>query len=140
MKVVLDANVFVSAAIQRGPSHRIVQKWLEGDAFELVLCPMLLGEIEDVLTRRPRLRRWISLDLAERFVDVIRLTAEVVPDPVVASAMTRDADDDYLIMLARDNEVSMIVTGDKDLLQWAEQRPPAITPEAFERLLADASD
>jgi predicted nucleic acid-binding protein len=32
MKVVLDANVFVSAAIQNGASHRIVQDWLAGRA------------------------------------------------------------------------------------------------------------
>jgi len=32
MKVVLDANVFVSAAIARGASHRLVDAWLSGDA------------------------------------------------------------------------------------------------------------
>jgi|GEM_PF-3152274 len=43
MLVVLDANVFVSAAIQRGASYRIVQSWLAGGAsFEVVMCPALL--------------------------------------------------------------------------------------------------
>jgi predicted nucleic acid-binding protein len=58
--VVIDANVFVSAAIQRGASHRIVSAWLSGGAdFEIIMCPALLGEIRDVLTTRPRLRKWI---------------------------------------------------------------------------------
>lgn len=69
MLVVLDANVFVSAAIQRGASYRIVQVWLTGTAsFEVVMCPALLAEIRDVLTTRPRLRKWISLETASLFV------------------------------------------------------------------------
>ena len=50
MRVVLDANVFVSAAIRSGPSHRIVQRWLQGGSFEVVMCPALLAEIDEVLT------------------------------------------------------------------------------------------
>jgi len=38
MRVVLDANVLVSAAISDGPSHRIVQGWLRKQMFELVIC------------------------------------------------------------------------------------------------------
>ena len=57
MKVVIDANVFVSAAIQRGASHRIVMSWLAGTSeFELVMCPELLAEVREVLTERSRLR------------------------------------------------------------------------------------
>ena len=37
MRVVLDANVLVSAAISRGPSHRMVQTWLQHRPFELVI-------------------------------------------------------------------------------------------------------
>ncbi len=62
MRVIIDANVFVSAAIQRGASHRIIESWLSGSAdFEVVMCPELLGEVREVITTRPRLRKWISL-------------------------------------------------------------------------------
>jgi predicted nucleic acid-binding protein len=63
--VVIDANVFVSTAIQRGASHRVIEVWLSGRAhFEVVMCPQLLGEIREVLTNRPRLRKWISPETA----------------------------------------------------------------------------
>ena len=63
--VVIDANVFVSAAIQRGASYRIIESWLNGSAgFQIVMCPVLLGEVREVLTTRPRLRKWISLGTA----------------------------------------------------------------------------
>ena len=136
MRVVLDANVFVSAAIRSGPSHRIVQRWFEGGWFELVMCPELLAEIDEVLTGRERLRKWIDLPTAERFVDTIRTLVDLVPDPLVSAATTRDRDDDYLVALAQTQQVDYIVTGDQDLHDWAGQRPPVITPAVFETLLA----
>jgi len=135
LRVVLDANVLVSAAIQRGPSHRIVAAWSERREFDLVICPTLVGEVEDVLTLRPRLRRWIDIDLAREYVDVLRTFDGIVPDPTHSPATTRDAEDDYLVALAREHAADVIVSGDKDLLEWIEQRPPVLTPEAFERRL-----
>jgi putative PIN family toxin of toxin-antitoxin system len=132
--VVLDANVFVSAAIQRGASHRIVQTWLTGAAsFEVVMCPVLLDEIREVLTARPRLRKWTSLETATLFVETIATLVDLADDPVGIEAETRDPDDDYLIALARSNGAELIVSGDKDLLEWRRQEPPVITPSEFEQ-------
>ena len=68
VRVVIDANVFVSAAIGRGPSTRLIDQWMSGQAsFELIVCPRLIGEISDVLDR-PRLRKRISEEDAREFV------------------------------------------------------------------------
>jgi uncharacterized protein len=138
VRVVLDANVFVSAVIQNGASHRIVQDWLAGVArFDVVMCPELLAEIRDVLTTRRRLRKWVELGVAVAFVDTIEALVDFVEDPEFIEAEIRDPGDDYLVALARENDVEMIVSGDKDLLEWAAQRPPVVTPADFEgRLLA----
>lgn len=117
MLVVIDANVFVSAAILRGASHRIIESWLSGSAdFEVVMCPKLLGEIREVLTTRPRLRKWISLEDATLFADTIETIVDLVDDPDAVETETRDSNDDYLIALARTHDVDVIVSGDKDLL------------------------
>lgn len=71
MRVVLDANVFVSGAIQKGSSFRIVQRWLVGGDFEVILCLGLLAEVADVLTERPRLRKWIDLATAQEYAPAI---------------------------------------------------------------------
>jgi predicted nucleic acid-binding protein len=81
MRIVLDANVFISAAISKGPSHRIVQAWLEHQPFDLVICGRLLGEVSSVLTERPSLRKWISLEAAEPYVATLAAAADVVSDP-----------------------------------------------------------
>jgi hypothetical protein len=49
--------------------------------FEVVMCPELLGEIREVLTTRPRLRKWISLETATLFVDTIETLVDLVDDP-----------------------------------------------------------
>ena len=132
MRVVLDANVLISAAISRGPSHWIVQAWLQNQRFELVICDRLLGEVRSVLTERPRIRKWISIDAAELYVTTLATAADLRPDPAPGPALTRDPDDDYVIHLARAHDVDFIVSGDADLLEWDEQDPPVIPPAEFE--------
>lgn len=133
--MVLDANVFVSAAIASGPSHRIVQAWLADCSFEVVVCPEILVEVQAVLVERPRLRKWIDIATAELFIESVRAAAELVADPKQVCPVTRDRDDDYLVSLARLHKVDYIVSGDRDLLDWSEQSPPVIAPAAFELLL-----
>ena len=139
MKVVLDANVLVSAAIQTGPSYRLVARWLDQGDLEVVICPVLLAEVEDVLDR-PRLRQRVDPELAQLYMATVRRIADVVTDPAPIAATTRDADDDYLVALAREHGVDWIVTGDKDLLEWEDQTPPVITPAVFEQMLESTDD
>ena len=135
MKVVLDANVFVSAAIARGPSHRIVQAWLTSSTLEVVMCPEILVEVQAVLMERPRMRKWIDIVTAERFIETLNAVSELVADPEQVRPITRDQDDDYIVSLARSHKADYIVSGDRDLLDWSEQSPPVIAPAAFELLL-----
>ena len=102
-----------------------MQGWLRDQTFELVICDRLLGEVRSVLTERPRLRTWISLEAAELYVTTLATVADVQPDPAPGPALTRDPDDDYLIHLARAHKAAVIVSGDADLLEWDEQDPPA---------------
>lgn len=127
MRVVLDANIYVSAAIGVGPAHRIVQAALSATGIDVCLCPMLLTEIGDVLAR-PRLRKRISAEASEVFVDDLVMLLDFVPDPSRVRAATRDPKDDYIVALAREQGADFIVTGDKGLLEWEEQRPPVVTP------------
>ena len=50
--------------------------------------------------------------------------------------MTADPQDDFLVALGRTADASVIVTGDRHLLEVDGLRPPAVTPRAFLALLA----
>jgi putative PIN family toxin of toxin-antitoxin system len=137
MWVVLDANVLISAVISRGPSHDAVQAWFTDRPFELIICERLIDEVTIVLTTRPRFRRWITLEAAELFLARLVTAADVHPDPPPGPVLTRDPDDDYVIHLARQHGADLIVSGDADLLDWADQDPPVITPALFMQRLRE---
>lgn len=122
--------------VATGAPHRIVNRWLELQDFDVVICPALVAEVEDVLGR-PKITERIAPDLAARFLAALERSALAVQDPAVAESTTRDVDDDYLLALAREHGADYIVTGDKDLIEWPEQRPPVLTPVAFAELMGE---
>lgn len=139
IRVVADANVLISAALARSPtapSALLLDAALDG-RLEVVSSPLLLAEIASVLAR-PHLRRYLSLDEAERFVaDLASQTALSSDAPGPHPAVCRDAADDYLIALALHAGAEAIVTGDRDLLEIADSPIPVLTPRALiERLNA----
>lgn len=135
MRVVLDTNVFVSAAIQSGASHRIVQHLIRENSDELIICDEILSEIRDALFSRSRLRKWISLDDAKRYVEMLQQHFNFVPDPAVIIALSRDSDDDYILALAQRERADYLVSGDKDLLVLHVPEFSILTPAKFEIVL-----
>jgi putative PIN family toxin of toxin-antitoxin system len=120
-RLVVDAGVYVSAAITgQGPPVQLLEAAVEGRAV-LIVSPLLLGEVRDVLAR-DKFRRWITQHDADAFVDALVLLAEVVDDPPDSSwqRLCRDPDDDYLVALAQAYRATLLVTGDRDLLDLHE--------------------
>jgi putative PIN family toxin of toxin-antitoxin system len=134
VRVVLDANVLVSALISTaGPPREIVGAWVD-ERFELIASPALLDELRDVLAR-PRFRRWVSQATATEFIDGIAQDAVIVTDPPALPGLTPDPDDDYLIALARATQADYVVSGDRHLLDLSDPVPPVLTPRQFLDLL-----
>ena len=88
--------------------------------------PRLLDELANVLAR-PKFRRYLSREEATAFVESFGKRVEIQPDQDVTEPVTRDPDDDYLVVLAQAAGAQAIVTGDKDLLS-EDLQPPAVTP------------
>ena len=80
MRVVLDVNVVISALLSpSGAPAQVLRAWLLG-AYDLVVSPRLLGELERALAY-PKLRRRIGQADAEELVALLRVGAVVLPDP-----------------------------------------------------------
>lgn len=127
MKVVIDPNVLVSAAVASGASSQLIDRWLTERPFELIVCPMLIDELRDVLTR-DKFRRWLTRQDAQRFVDRLDTEADNRPDPTEIPAVTDDPKDDYLVALYPDNDADLLVSGDNDLLDLTAADVTVITP------------
>jgi len=129
VRAVLDPNVVISALLSPfGAPALILRAWIQG-AFELVLSPLLLEELERALAY-PKPRKRIGRDDAQRVTEWLASMATVAADPedppVVRSP---DPGDDYLIALAA-SERAVLVSGDAHLL-GLEGRIPVMSPARF---------
>lgn len=122
MRVLLDTNVLISALLTPGGAPSLVYAAVRSGVFELVVNRELLAEVEDVLAR-PKMRRYVSVEEASMFLDMLGSIATVVDKQDVLSQSndanpteSPDPDDDYLIELVRAAEPEFFVTGDKELL------------------------
>jgi uncharacterized protein len=138
VRVVVDANVFVSALISPdGASAEIVQAWAD-ERFDLVVSEALIFELDEVLTR-PKFRRWISESDAAEFVAGLAAASELAMDPPDPSPVAPDAADDYLIALARTAGADYLVSGDHHLTELVDPSPPVLTPRDFLSRLGEDS-
>lgn len=126
-RVVIDANVLASGSVDpHGESPpSLLYRELTGALFEVVACPELLGEVADTL-RKPYFAGRLGDQDVDDLVAGIAEAATVVEDPVDPPPVLRDAEDDFLVALARQAGAEAIVTGDKDLLDHGGLEPPAI--------------
>ncbi len=139
MRVVVDANVLVSAVISSaGPPRAVLTAWTQ-ERFELVASPALLEELREVLAR-PKLRRWVSDEAATAYLAGLGHDALLIEDPPPIPGLTPDPDDDYLVALARAAGADYLVSGDRHLLELTDPEPPVLTPREFLVLLEDPAD
>lgn len=114
-RVVLDPGVLVSALISPSGTPAKLLEDARGGALELIVSPLLLGELEDVLARE-KFRRYVDRDTMLDYIVLLRRDAVLANDPTEEPPLrSADPDDDYLIALAYDQK-AVLVSGDKHLL------------------------
>lgn len=133
MRALLDANVLVSAVIRpRGTPGLIIAALLERDAFELVLSPRIVAEVEAALKLR-KIRKYLrEPDEAVLWLADLAALADLADDTDRAKGVCRDPADDAVLSAAIEGRADVIVTGDADLLALKDHEGIAIvTPRAF---------
>jgi putative PIN family toxin of toxin-antitoxin system len=128
MRVVVDTNIFVSAALKSVSWPGMVIRWL--DEFDgLLKTGATEGQVIDVL-RRP----YFASKLPSGYLDRVRSIFSKAEPVTILERITacRDPTDDKFLELAVNGRAEMIVTGDLDLLALHPFRGiPIITPMAF---------
>ena len=133
---ILDVNVLVSSPLStRGPPAEIVEQWEEG-AFDLIVSPLLLDELERAIIKDKIAGRADPRDVAALREALLR-DAVHFDDPPPGQYVPADPGDDYLVALAFAAEAHVIVTGDRHLLELKLERPRVVTPAEFRGWLAD---
>ena len=137
MRVVLDVNVLVSAAISAGGNPgKILDLW-EKDEFDVVISPSILEELERVI-HYPKIQQKYNLpeEHVDKFLGLIGNQAIVANPPKKLNVIERDPSDNRYLECAREGNASYIVTGGKHLLDLKEYNGIVIlTPSGFLAIL-----
>ena len=137
VRAVLDANVYISAAVRaEGPPGQIIERFLQGGAFDIVMSRAIVDEVLRAFTY-PKVRKHVrpNLDPVLWFEDVVVLSHLVAGEYELAG-VSADRDDDKYIAAAVEGRATFIVAGDADLLDLKEYEGIRIvSPRTFLDLL-----
>jgi len=112
VKVILDTNVFVSGVFFSGPPYQILKAWRDGK-IQLVASPDILDEYQRVGKILAEEFPGINLDPV---LDFVIQQADIYAAIVLPEAVSADPDDDKFIACALASGSTIIISGDKHLL------------------------
>jgi putative PIN family toxin of toxin-antitoxin system len=126
VRVALDTNVLIAAVATRG---------LCADLFHLVLAEheLIVGETVLAELRRKLAEKFrVPAKVIDEFVALIAQEGEIVKKTENLEVAIRDKDDIPVVSEAVAGNAEVLVTGDKDILDVAEELPVrALSPRGF---------
>lgn len=111
LRVVLDTNVLVSAAINDGKPRLLLIKLLEEHT--VISSKQLLLELSEVLSRD---KFGIKDSQTDRYLEILTCNCRIVADNARFKVVSADPDDDLVLNVAYTGKADFIVTGDQHLL------------------------
>lgn len=137
MRVVLDANVLISAIISsRGSPAQILSYWQEGE-LDLVVSLPILEELDRVI-HHPKLQARYDLreELVQEFLVLLGRRAAMVEPEERLAVIERDPTDNRYLECALAGEAQYLFSGDSHLLNLEQYEGIRIlTPTEFLALL-----
>jgi putative PIN family toxin of toxin-antitoxin system len=110
MRVVLDANVFISGLISKlGPPGQILDAWLDRK-FTLCISPQISAEIKRVLDY-PRIRNRLDSGQADQLIASLETACEWVDGNLVLDVLFKDPTDNIYLACAIEAGAVYLVTG-----------------------------
>ena len=114
MKIVFDTNVILSAFLTQGLSSRILDICL--DLHEIIISPWIENEVIEKLANKFK----ASKKELERVVYFLHSEFKIINPQGEIPNICRDKDDNNILYIAESQDVDLIITGDKDLLELKE--------------------
>lgn len=113
MRVILDTNVLVSGVFFGGVPGRILDAWRDA-RIQLVLSAEILDEYQRVGQELGTQYPGVTL---EPFLGLLAVAAELVEAPALSEPVSSDPDDDKFLACAAAAGVTVVISGDRDLLE-----------------------
>lgn len=114
MRVLLDTNVLVAAFVARGHCHELLEH--SARAHELFVSEHILTELRGTLTGKIGMPE----ALAQAAEELLRTRAQIVAADPPPEPVSRDPDDDLVLVAAVAAKAECLIIGDDDLLVLGE--------------------
>ena len=111
-RIIIDTNLWISFLITKDFTK--LDEIIFSGKGVLVFSKELLDEFLEV-AKRPKFRRFFSLDDIEEMLETIDEYADFV-NVQTKTEVCRDPKDNFLLSLSVDGKADFLLTGDKDLL------------------------
>jgi len=110
VRIVLDTNIIVAAFASRGLCAEVFEVCISGHT--IVSSEHIFNEVAKALLKKVKLPK----QLVQETIDYLRDITETVEPDLIKKTACRDKDDLPIIGTATRGNVSLIITGDTDLL------------------------
>ena len=130
MRVLIDTNVLISAALSAGGTP--FQAYIKAATYPNhgLICEQNVDEMKRIFNKKFPHR----LTALDKFLSVALLTLELVPIPAdenVSETQIRDVNDRPILRAAIAAKADVLLTGDKDFLESGVKHPAIMTPAEF---------
>jgi len=132
MKVLIDTNVLISAALN--PNGKAAQAYFKAteSPYESVICDYCIDEFKRIV----RIKMLKHTTAFNAFLATALITAQIITAPpdnerVPLESDIRDSKDQPIIRAAIRAKVDIILTGDKDFLESGIKKPKMVSPAEF---------
>ncbi len=117
IRVVLDANQFVSALLKPGSNPDRIMRLVREERLTLLISDEIRAEILRVLNY-PKIAKRLSLSPEELtlFIDRLATVAIMTPGTLVVTAIADDPSDNKYLACAVEGKADYIISGDHHLL------------------------
>lgn len=112
MRIVFDTNIFIAAALKGGFSENIIEM--------AALRAVILVTSEEILIELKQkflAKFYWKENEADFFINYIRKISEVIRISEVVSVISRDPDDNKILVCAKEGKADLIVSADQDLIK-----------------------
>ena len=137
MRVVIDANVFISGLLsKKGPPGQILDAWSEGQ-FSLIVSFQIVTEIKRAL-EYPRIQERLEPRQANQLIEMLFTATEWVEGNLDLNVLTLDPADNMYLSCAVESHADFLITG--NLKHYSEAGNPfkevvILTPRKFLEVL-----
>jgi len=139
IRVVLDANQFVSALLKGDSNPARILNLVEANQIRLLMSEAIIAEITAVLHYPKIVQRHGKDDIfLNLLLKRLRSVSLITPGTLQLVVIKEDPEDNRYLECAREGKADFIVSGDHHLTDLkAIQGIPIVTPQAFLKIIQD---